>query len=118
MAWWLLGLPKDGAKNLVLSVHTSGAESVEGALKLARHATGRPNIIVLPPHPFSSTANGMSTHSCVLSRAVMLNQSFQGSFHGRTIGAMSVTNSKNVYRAGYAPLMAGVHVAPYAYCYR
>jgi len=67
----------------------SGAESVEAALKLARHATGKPNII-----------------------------SFQGSFHGRTIGAMSVTNSKNGYRAGYAPLMAGVHVAPYAHCYR
>jgi 4-aminobutyrate aminotransferase-like enzyme len=31
---------------------------------------------------------------------------------------MSVTNSKTVYRAGYAPLMSGVHVAPYAYCYR
>lgn len=67
----------------------SGAEAVEGAIKLARHATGRPNIIT-----------------------------FQGSFHGRSIGAMSVTNSKTVYRAGYAPLMAGVHVAPYAYCYR
>jgi 4-aminobutyrate aminotransferase-like enzyme len=37
---------KDGAKNVVLSLHTSGAESVEAALKLARHATGKPNIIV------------------------------------------------------------------------
>jgi len=68
---------------------SSGSEAVEGALKLARHATGRPNVIT-----------------------------FQGSFHGRTMGAMSMTNSKAVYRLGNAPLMSGVHVAPYAYCYR
>jgi 4-aminobutyrate aminotransferase len=67
----------------------SGAEAVEGAVKLARHATGRPNIIV-----------------------------FQGSFHGRTIGTMSLTTSKTVYRAGYQPLMPGVTVAPYPYAYR
>jgi 4-aminobutyrate aminotransferase len=67
----------------------SGAEAVEGAIKLARHATGRTNIIV-----------------------------FQGSFHGRTIGTMSLTTSKTVYRAGYQPLMAGVFVAPYPYSYR
>ncbi len=67
----------------------SGAEAVEGAIKLARHATGRPNVIV-----------------------------FQGSFHGRTVGTMSLTTSKTVYRAGYQPLMAGVFVAPYPYNYR
>jgi 4-aminobutyrate aminotransferase len=67
----------------------SGAEAVEGAVKLARHATGRPNVIV-----------------------------FQGSFHGRTIGTMSLTTSKTVYRAGYQPLMPGVTVAPYPYAYR
>ncbi len=67
----------------------SGAEAVEGAIKLARHATGRPNIIV-----------------------------FQGSFHGRTVGTMSLTTSKTVYRLGYQPLMAGVFVAPYPYSYR
>lgn len=67
----------------------SGAEAVEGAIKLARHATGRTNIIV-----------------------------FQGSFHGRTIGTMSLTTSKTVYRAGYQPLMAGVFIAPYPYAYR
>ena len=67
----------------------SGAEAVEGAMKLARHATGRTNIIV-----------------------------FQGSFHGRTVGTMSLTTSKTVYRAGYQPLMAGVFVAPYPYSYR
>jgi len=67
----------------------SGAEAVEGAMKLARHATGRPNIIV-----------------------------FQGSFHGRTIGTMSLTTSKTIYRMGYQPLMPGVFVAPYPYAYR
>jgi len=67
----------------------SGAEAVEGAIKLARHATGRTNIIV-----------------------------FQGSFHGRTVGTMSLTTSKTVYRSGYQPLMAGVFTAPYPYSYR
>lgn len=67
----------------------SGAEAIEGALKLARHATRRPNVIV-----------------------------FQGSFHGRTVGTMSLTTSKTIYRAGYQPLMPGVYVAPYPYAYR
>jgi 4-aminobutyrate aminotransferase len=67
----------------------SGAEAVEGAVKLARMATGRPNIIV-----------------------------FQGSFHGRTVGTMSLTTSKTIYRAGYQPLMPGVFVAPYPYALR
>jgi 4-aminobutyrate aminotransferase len=67
----------------------SGAEAIEGAIKLARHATGRTNIVV-----------------------------FQGSFHGRTIGTMSLTTSKTVYRVGYQPLMPGVFVAPYPYAYR
>jgi 4-aminobutyrate aminotransferase len=67
----------------------SGAEAVEGAMKLARQATGRTNIIV-----------------------------FQGSFHGRTVGAMSLTTSKTIYRMGYQPLMPGVFVAPYPYAYR
>lgn len=64
----------------------SGAEAVEGALKLARHATNRPNVIV-----------------------------FQGSFHGRTVATMSMTTSKTIYRSGYEPLMPGVFVAPYPY---
>jgi 4-aminobutyrate aminotransferase len=50
----------------------SGAEAVEAALKLARQTTGKPNIIV-----------------------------FQGSFHGRTVGTMSLTTSNTIYRAGY-----------------
>ncbi len=67
----------------------SGAEAVEGAVKLARHATGRPNIIV-----------------------------FQGSFHGRTAQTMAMTTSRTVYRQHYQPLAAGVFVAPYPYWYR
>ncbi len=67
----------------------SGAEAVEASLKLARYATGRTNIIA-----------------------------FQGAFHGRTVGTMSLTSSKVIYRSHYAPLMSGVHVAPYPYAYR
>jgi 4-aminobutyrate aminotransferase len=67
----------------------SGAEAVEAALKLARQVTAKPNVIV-----------------------------FQGSFHGRTVGTMSLTTSNTIYRAGYQPLMAGVFVAPYPYAYR
>jgi 4-aminobutyrate aminotransferase len=67
----------------------SGAEAVESAVKLARQATGRPNLVA-----------------------------FQRGFHGRTVGAMSLTSSKTIYRARYQPLMAGVSFAPYAYCYR
>jgi 4-aminobutyrate aminotransferase len=66
----------------------SGAEAIEASIKLARQATGRTNIIV-----------------------------FQGSFHGRTVGTMSLTTSKTVYRMGYQPLMAGVFTAPYPYSY-
>jgi 4-aminobutyrate aminotransferase len=67
----------------------SGAEAVESAVKLARQATKRPNIIA-----------------------------FQRGFHGRTVGSMSLTASKTIYRAGFQPLMPGVFFAPYAYCYR
>lgn len=67
----------------------SGAEALEGAIKLARHATGRPNVIV-----------------------------FQGSFHGRTVATMSMTTSKTIYRVGYQPLMPGIIVAPFPYAYR
>jgi 4-aminobutyrate aminotransferase len=67
----------------------SGAEALEGAVKLARAATGKPNIIV-----------------------------FSGSFHGRTAGTMALTTSKTIYRAGFQPLPAGVFVAPYPYAYK
>ncbi len=67
----------------------SGAEAVEGALKLARYVTGRPGIIA-----------------------------FEGSFHGRTYGAASVTSVKSKYRNHYEPFVPSVYFAPYAYPYR
>ncbi len=62
----------------------SGAEITEAAVKLAKQVTQRPNTIV-----------------------------FSGSFHGRTHLAMAMTTSKTGYRAGHAPLPAGVYVAPF-----
>lgn len=67
----------------------SGAEAVEGALKLARYVSGRPGIIA-----------------------------FEGGFHGRTYGAASVTSVKSKYRNHYEPFVPGVYFAPYAYPYR
>lgn len=67
----------------------SGAEANEAALKLARHYTGRSHII-----------------------------SFFRSFHGRTYGALSVTASKAVQKAGFSPMLPNVHHAHYPYFYR
>ena len=67
----------------------SGAEATEGAVKLARQATKRTNVIV-----------------------------FQGSFHGRTAQTMAMTTSKTSYRAGYQPLPGGIFVTPFPYAYR
>ena len=72
-----------------VSFCNSGAEAVEGAIKLARWATGRDKIIA-----------------------------FFGSFHGRTLGALSLTARKAVQRAGFGPLVPGVVHAPYPNCYR
>ncbi len=62
----------------------SGTEAVEGAIKLARYHTHRPGIIA-----------------------------FEGGFHGRTMGALSLTNSKLKQRAGFGPLVPMVHHAPF-----
>ncbi len=67
----------------------SGAECIEGAVKLCKHAMGRSNVIV-----------------------------FSGSFHGRTHLTMAMTTSKTVYRVGYQPLPAGIFVAPFPYAYK
>jgi 4-aminobutyrate aminotransferase len=67
----------------------SGAEAVEGAIKLARYATRRPALI-----------------------------GFQGAFHGRTYGALSLTASKSYYRERYEPFLPGVYHVPYPYPYR
>jgi len=65
----------------------SGSEAVEAAVKLARHATKKQNIIVM-----------------------------QGSYHGRTMGTMAMTKSKTIYGENYAPLMPGVFAVPFPYC--
>ena len=62
----------------------SGAESVDGVIKMARKTTGRPGVIA-----------------------------FTGGFHGRTLAATSLTTAKARYRAGYGPLLPGVYHAPY-----
>ncbi len=62
----------------------SGAEAVEGAIKLAKAATGKTNIIA-----------------------------FHGGFHGRTALTMALTASKTVYRSNYQPLPAGIFFAPF-----
>ena len=67
----------------------SGSEAIDGALKLARRVTGRSGIVA-----------------------------FRGAFHGRTIGATSVTTSNLNYRAGYEPLLPGVHFAPFPTAYQ
>ena len=65
-------------------ITNSGTEAVEGAIKLARYHTHRSGIIA-----------------------------FEGGFHGRTMGALSLTNSKVKQRAGFGPLLPMVHHAPF-----
>ena len=72
-----------------VSFGNSGAEAIEGSMKLARYATGRDKIIA-----------------------------FFGCFHGRTLGALSLTARKAVQRGHFGPLLPGVVHAPYPYCYR
>jgi 4-aminobutyrate aminotransferase len=67
----------------------SGTEAVEAALKLAKWYTKRHNVIA-----------------------------FLGSFHGRTMGSLSLTSSKQLQRKGFGPMLPGVYHAPYANCYR
>src|SRR6266513_1691666 len=67
----------------------SGTEAIEACIKLARYSTKRDNLIA-----------------------------FLGGFHGRTLGALSLTASKAIQRRGFGPMMAGVYHAPYADCYR
>ena len=67
----------------------SGSEAVEASVRLARMATGRPNIIA-----------------------------FQGGFHGRTVAAASLTTAGTKFRSGFSPLMSGVCIAPFPYAFR
>ena len=70
-------------------VANAGVEAVEGSLKLARWVTRRGGIIC-----------------------------FRGAFHGRTLGAISITSSRVHYRKRYEPLLPSVYRTPYPYCYR
>lgn len=67
----------------------SGAEAVEAAVKLARYHTGRQGVIT-----------------------------FRGSFHGRTMGAVSYTTSNAKYRDGYHPVLGSTFVVPFPHSYR
>jgi 4-aminobutyrate aminotransferase/(S)-3-amino-2-methylpropionate transaminase len=67
----------------------SGAEAVENAIKIARHATGRLATIA-----------------------------FEDAFHGRTLLALSLTSNMKPYKFGFAPYAPEIYRMPYAYCYR
>lgn len=75
--------------NAVTFMTNSGTESVEAAIKLARHYTGRTQFI-----------------------------GFLGGFHGRTVGAVSFTASKPIYHRDFYPLMSGVTHVPFPDPYR
>lgn len=62
----------------------SGTEGIEAAIKLVRHHTGRPYLLA-----------------------------FTGAFHGRSLGALSLTASKSAYRKGFSPLLPGVVHVPF-----
>jgi 4-aminobutyrate aminotransferase len=67
----------------------SGSEAIEAAIKLARRVTGRPGIVA-----------------------------FRGGFHGRTLGATSITSSNPNYRQGYEPLLPSVYLSQFPAAYR
>ena len=67
----------------------SGSEAIEASLKLARRVTGRPGIVA-----------------------------FRGAFHGRTLGATSITSSNPNYRQGYEPLLPSVYLSQFPSVYR
>ena len=76
----------DGMGPAKVFLANSGTEAVEGALKLARHHTGRPNVIA-----------------------------FYGAFHGRSLGSLSLTSSKAKYRSGFGIVTPGSYHAPFAH---
>ncbi|MEV0485376.1 aminotransferase class III-fold pyridoxal phosphate-dependent enzyme [Streptomyces sp. NPDC050508] len=76
----------DGLDSLFFA--NSGSEAVEAALRLARQATGRPNVVVC-----------------------------QGGFHGRTVAAASMTTSGTKVRTGFGPLMGGVVITPFPHAF-
>jgi len=79
--------PGDFSKKTMFA--NSGAEAVENAVKIARHATGRTGTIA-----------------------------FEDAFHGRTLLALSLTSKMKPYKFGFAPYAPEIYRMPYAYCYR
>ncbi|HRC84663.1 MAG TPA: 4-aminobutyrate--2-oxoglutarate transaminase [Thermoanaerobaculia bacterium] len=75
------------AKKTLLA--NSGAEAIENAVKIARHATGRPGVVV-----------------------------FEHAFHGRTLLAMTMTSKVKPYKLGFGPWAPEVYRMPYPYLYR
>ncbi len=78
-----------GPENKKVFFTNSGTEAVEGAIKLARYVTKRDKFIA-----------------------------FYGAFHGRSMGALSMTASKSTQRKGFGALLSGVEHIPYPYAYR
>jgi 4-aminobutyrate aminotransferase len=68
---------------------SGGTEANEAALKIAKHSSKKQLFI-----------------------------GFIGSFHGRTFGTMSFSSTSPVQRQGFHPMMPGVVLVPYPYCYR
>jgi len=85
---WELGQVMPGGADMFF-FGNSGAEAVEGALKLARYVTGRRGLVA-----------------------------FLGGFHGRTLGATTVTTSKVKYRTGHGPFVPDVYFARFPYPFR
>ncbi len=79
-------VPGPAPKKMLMA--TSGSEAAEMAIKLARRATGRQEIVA-----------------------------FQGGFHGRTSGALALT-ARGEQRQGLGTLVPGAHHVPYPYLYR
>ncbi|MCZ7531871.1 MAG: aminotransferase class III-fold pyridoxal phosphate-dependent enzyme [Acidimicrobiia bacterium] len=82
----IVGIAPDGIDKVFFM--NSGAEAVEGSIKLAKKVTGRQGIIT-----------------------------FRGGFHGRTMGSVTYTTSKAKYRQGYHPLLPSTFVAPFPHPY-
>src|SRR3979490_1400098 len=84
-----LGRTMPGTESKKVFFTNSGTEAIEGAIKLARYATKRDKFIA-----------------------------FYGCFHGRSMGALSLTASKSTQRKGFGALLAGVEHIPYPNTHR
>ena len=78
-----------GQFDKMAALFNSGAEAVENAVKIARHATGKQGIVT-----------------------------FENAFHGRTLLTMTLTSKVRPYKFGYGPYAPEVYRLPHAYCYR